>query len=81
MLTVKEAEAQGFTVNRQAAGRPIGYKGRVFAPTAVVPILTELEERLLQFLGGLVSTQEGRLLIEGRDVTSGLAPIMSEVRR
>lgn len=43
LISRADAEAQGYTIDNHAAGRPIAYKGRRFAPTAVRGVYTDLE--------------------------------------
>lgn len=46
-LHITEAEAQGYTVDNSAAGRPWAYKGPRFQPTASCECYTELESQLM----------------------------------
>lgn len=50
MKTQTQALAEGYTIDRSAPGRPIGYKGVRFQPTDLCEVLTELEEQLVNAL-------------------------------
>lgn len=53
MKTRQQALDEGCTIDDSAAGRPWAYKGPRFATTSAFPILTDLEERMLELLQGL----------------------------
>lgn len=46
LMTRAHAEEQGYAIDDHGPGRPIAFKGRRFAPTAVVGLFTKHEEEL-----------------------------------
>lgn len=58
MKTQAEAEALGFTIDGSGIKRPVAYKGPRFNPTAFEPVLTELEEELLEALETILADCE-----------------------
>lgn len=46
ILTIAEAQQQGYVIDYHAPGRPIGYKGPRFMPDAIVYCFTAYEEVL-----------------------------------
>jgi hypothetical protein len=49
-MHIAEAEAQGYTIDNSAAGRPWAYKGPRFNPTSACECYTELETELMALI-------------------------------
>lgn len=50
MKTIEQAQAQGYTIDSSAAGRPWAYKGPRFNTTDAFPVHTDLEAEMLALL-------------------------------
>lgn len=63
-LHIKDAEAQGFTIDHVAAGRPWAYKGPRFAATEACECYTELETEMMaqvEYLNGRLDLAHERI--------------------
>jgi hypothetical protein len=67
MKTIAQAEAEGYTIDHSASGRPWAYKGPRFNCTSSFPVLTELEVELLAALRQIAescpTSEEGETLV------------------
>jgi hypothetical protein len=75
-LHIADAQAQGYTIDNSAAGRPWAYKGPRFNPTASCECYTELETQLMTLVPVVVniaSSMKEPLAPEARTVLANLS--------
>lgn len=75
LISRADAVAQGYTIDDHGPGRPIAFKGRRFAPTAVVGVFTPHEEELRAALQAYES-----LWVERVSLLGELSPELQELR-